>query len=821
MPPAAAIRRPFRRPRTPHRAAATITALLTLGLPMLGSAAVPPSPRTHAAHAAAVNVAAAAAVAARLDFEVHGYEIGIETAFLTAPEARLLDAAGQRMLVAAVAPVRVDNIDQPGRWTASVRANPQDPLVIEPGQTIEVAFGQTVTRVAVPNVTAELTADALAVTGQAPTPGKVEVSFVDGYQSMRNEVSFLDGYQTVRNVPPPATAARSATEGRFRLILSPAMDVGPGVIGTATYVHPDGHRIARTFGRPGVLLDFDRGVAQAFAPYSPRLTIRVGDAIGERWRSAPAAWSGSGRHYTPLLEQVGDVRYVLDAVPGQRVSLWDGDVQVADAPFGVLRARLVPEYGMIAGHTVPGAKVRATVTGQAQPVIPFIHAKEDGTFSTYGLTRGEHGRMFGRVQSFPSGAFAYEAPLIVPSERVDLYGSGAGISAESDGEITGWYTSADGTRAFTRLLPHQRHLPNEMQLRFDWYDANGRPAVIAPGDRLAFQPLDGTTVTLQVPDIDLRVAPDGQTLLGHGPPGSVLAGVRYGRAGDVLAPVNLPFPDQEGKLAGITGKIGPDGTFELPCEDVCPSPLGRVTIKPPWKDVPSGRATYSVVFFAPALSGAAPSLGLVRGFATAGAHVTAELLAADGTATAHREAIATFDTATRPARWSIDFSDRFPHGIPTGTRFRIAVDADAVDLDVPVVTHEPDVLADGVAGTAPAGWAVEAWALPNLAIDAARAPTKAVAMVAADGRWRVTFDGYNLRAEDDVTLTFRPPDAPVFYQYDLGHLAGPPEATAGPTPTASTTPPPTATRAATTEPTPPAIAAGRTLYLPVARRDGP
>ncbi|MCC7020801.1 MAG: hypothetical protein IT332_13650 [Ardenticatenales bacterium] len=82
---------------------------------------------------------------------------------------------------------------------------------------------------------------------------------------------------------------------------------------------------------------------------------------------------------------------------------------------------------------------------------------------------------------------------------------------------------------------------------------------------------------LQVPDIDLRVAPDGQTLLGHAPPGSVLAGVRYSTAGDVFAPVNLPFPIRDAKLTGITVRIRPDGTFALPCEENCPSPLGRVT----------------------------------------------------------------------------------------------------------------------------------------------------------------------------------------------------------------------------------------------------
>lgn len=782
---------------------------------------------TVAAPAARALPAAAAAVPpAVLTFDLYADRLALTTELRPTPTVSLLDAHGDLVAAADISPSGEGGSGITRRWVATLPrgdGTQSANAVIEPGQTIVVQVGDANLRLVVPAIDVAVDAPRHTIAGRAPWPGPVQLQLDD-------QLPFS------RMLPEAPSSTTAAPDGAFRFDFDPATDIGAGVVATVSVVHPDGHRIAASTAAPAVIVK-DRG-AIVLAPHGARPALSFRDSSGEAWRSDGAGWGGAAQYAFLFDTWIGGDHMLFEPRADMRVRLELGGVVVADEPVNAPTWRFEPEVGRLEGRALPDARILYVGHLDGGPRRAYQQAGPDGAFALRGLGVGSGWTpTVTELWSSARGLVTFYTRVDPTSEAIDLYGHRMALSTSYRADLDATYTAHTGAAPIVRRVARgPRPVNFATALEFAWYDDAGQPIVIAPGDRIELRRADGFSETLAVPSIRVDALGADDRVEGRAMPEATVSATIWPDAGDALSPAERLLPTED--MVFVRTAVDPDGRFTLRCPWPCDNMFAQVNVYPPFAGVGTGRTRYRLYAIGRTFAGAAVSVGALRGFANAGTAVTATLLDARGAPTDVRRAVSGPPGKDRLPRWTIDWRDRFPDGIRPGTRFDLDVAGRPAALEIPRVTIDADVLTDIVRGSAPAGATVEVWAMPNLAVDAMRKPTKAIATVGTNGAWAAAFEGFNLRAEDDLVVNVLPlaeadggegagrggegaGAGRTFYQFDVGHVAGEPEATPGPTPTPtavrSPMPAASATRTATHTSGSAAGTTGR-VFLPLAMR---
>ncbi|MEO8083975.1 MAG: hypothetical protein ABI780_09145 [Ardenticatenales bacterium] len=771
-------------------AAATVLGAAVPGEPR-GPSSRPPSGPVHAQPAGG-----------RITIEVELYRdlLTVNAPKDAPPSASLLDADAQLLstyfLLTDVQGLSTFTLADPDNADEAVQGN-------LPGQIVEVRVGSRVERYSLPAIEAAIDPAAGVIVGRTDWPGGVEIELFEP-----------GDFET-----PHALAADTDDAGRFRAAVPAAAAAGPGSHGTVWSTDGAGNRVGYPFGAPLALVACEAEKAAlnplkfarpAMATTPPMCSVVLVASLGhtvdliayegavERWRverdpredDVVGVWPTTALPGTDLLEAVDRLVFLIDG------ALVGGGA--TRPPW----ARFDPEPGTLVGRAAPDRPVTI------DPVPPSgelfrTRAGPDGTFRVAGLPDIvdvldlEPDVPLPEVTSWLDAnvGVRWEAPIA--REHVALSGNIVLATLLGDrGPAVGRLFAGDGR-------PAAVHRPSAQVGRPTWFHfttPDGAPRPIRAGDRVEITPPGGQPVTFDVPRLAIREVGSGGQLELVAPPGGLLTLLQTWPASYFLAPYSLANEqDLARPHAGLDVADGPDGRRSARCTQRCDEVAFALTYRAPFVSVAAGRPAYSLTYVPRPWVGAAPSVGLLRGFASSGAAVTASLLGPDGSVLAERRTMAApASWSNLPPRWEVNWTDAFPDGLPSGTRFRIRTDDRVDTLVLPTVAITADVLADTVSGSAPPGTVVEVWALPNTAIDPDREVTSATTTAAPDGAWSVLLRTcvYTLKAGDAIGINFLPDSEHHFFQYDIGFVDGPFEPREPATPTAP------ATRAATARPFP-------------------
>lgn len=699
---------------------------------------------------------------------------------------------------------------EPYGWTDATlwRVSCDDPETLDsagirPGTTIDVTAAGRTTRTVVPELRAASDAAADVVAGRAPWPGAVTIT-------LRSE-PLLGGDES----PIPPLTATAGADGAFRLSVRGSADIAEGTWGSAAVVDPDGNRFHATFAQPLLNVPLNNMghpiTVRADGGTPVRLTLL--DAAGEVLAQHDGdgyGFDGTQMWYLPF--DPGLIGPSWPA-PGQSIRAEVDGRTIVEAAVRGARARYDPELGTIKGRAFAGAPVRtllatidpaaaesATVADAAgrfllhAPVRPF----RNGTTVPFAARTG------------PSSIETYIAAA--PTEIVRLFDNSVTIAHDGRLPIEIELDPAGAGERLRRTFESPWY--GRMGESFDFFDDNGRPVVLRPGDRLTSRPTDGTEVSFAIPSVSARFDAASSALVGDAPPGSIVSGFLTLGPPSVL-PLLRPVPDgsQGDESRQASAVAGLDGRYALSCAPPCALAQAVIRASVQLVDPASGRPQAELAYLAAPLRGISVSTADVAGFATAGSEARVALLDDGGRTVETHAAVASQDDLTLPPRWTTAWADRFPDGIPAGTRFAVDVAGNVVELTVPAVPISVDVLADRVTGGGRPGDTVEVWDLLSGADNAGRMPTSATARVGGSGRWTAAFRSFDVRAGDDLLLNFASPDNRTYIQLNALTIDGPREPTRAPT--AEPTRPPAGS--ATPQPDD-ATWRGRRLFVPLADR---
>lgn len=793
-----------RTPRSPaprRLAAAAIAAALTAPATLVGAGGAWNGATAGSAQAARASVHTAAAPFT-MTLELRSLQLRVTTPSTATPTVRVHYPDG-RVAQPAVDAFRVG----PMVWIQLPEPLGDDPDsdFTDPGQGLEVRFGDQIERLRLPEFTLRTDPAARTVSGRAPWAGPVAFELRD---------------PTFERPSPRPAMVRAGADGRVTWRVPSDVAFEPGIVGTAWVSDPRGHRIGVEFAPTAAIISFHGATTMmdnlgAFAqggsdpleqsqvnlfvdPGRDLRVVALGDGI-ERWRTGPlrAAWGaqqvpGDDRPFEA--PRFGDV---------DRLELWLDGALIAAAPPPRVAAAFDPAGGRVSGRAAPLRPLDVYVPSPRQRVRTTAGA--DGRFELTGLTPEDAGTAYydyGRAKaiSWLADGFGVEIPAAARNAFVLLHGSQVMANTGGTGELTARLTPGDGRAPITRRL----RPPLFADAFVDFRDPAGRPVSIRPGDRIDFDQEDAEPQTLRVPALAARAEAAAGTVVVDAPADGALEVVRTRPDAYLLTPV-----DRLGLLyqpiEPLSFTRGHDGAAAIQCPDACAGSVLWATLRPP-PLADAGRPRYRLAIVPKPWLGVAASVGIVRGFATAGAAVTATLLAADGAAVESRTTTAALGLwASLPPTWEIAWTDRFPDGIPPGTRLRVHVDGRIDTIRVPDVAIDVDVRADIVRGTGPAGGRVQVLGYPNLAIQAGREPITVDTTADAAGNWSAHLAGefFTLRAGDAVLVNLLPDADQHFFQYDIGFVDGPPEPRETPTVAPTRSPAPTGTPPAPAPSAPP------------------
>lgn len=735
--------------------------------------------------------------AAMVELGVHDSQFFVRT---TVPKPPLVVVTDPETTIdLTLDPIQLDPAD-PLRWLVFYRdADTGRNAAVRPGMRIDITDGGRRTRVDVPELSATSDATTDVVSGRVPWPGEVTVQLA------------VEGWLAIDAAPIAPLTVTTDADGRFRLDLRGRVDLAPGWWGTVHVVRPEGHRFRAAFAEPFLRVPNEFGRALSVrADAGATVALAVFDAAGGLVTRSVGSEPATDGLQTPILPSDPEIPDARWPVAGQTVRLTiDGRAAVETVVRGAL-ARYDPEVGTITGRTAAGAWIRTLYSEYRSATESTTTADDAGRFALRVAPRPfvyADSTPF-LVRTGPASAESFVAAT--PVERVRLYGNVLDIEHDGSGPLEIVVEPSAGGPAIRRFFRPEWWESTSERLLFD---ALGRPVVLRPGDRLTSRPDDGTAVSFVVPSLTIERA-SGSALVGGAPPGARMDIQWTNRAPSVrqlLSPEAWWF-DGSGFVHGYAA-VGETGRFDVPCAPRCPPAQAIVRASVQHTTPGAGRPQPYVYFLAEPISGVSLHTAHVHGFATAGSTVRVALLDTADQPIEVREREATFPMAARLPGWSIDWGDRFPDGIPPGTRFGIAAAGDAMTLTVPAALPiVADVLTDRVRGGGPPGDGVDVWALPNRADVAGREPTRATATVGPDGRWTVAFTDFDLRAGDDLFINSVAGDGRTFFQLNVLTIDGPFEPTRTPTAEPTITP-----RATATRPAPTPRSSGR-VWLPWAGR---
>lgn len=751
-----------------------------------------------AAGGASIDAVAHAQAAPRVHLGVHDSRFTIYVTSQAAPRVTFFDPElGVELFLG---PQQFHG-NEPERWTVflgqieGVATYP----TLRPGSSLEIVAHGATTRVTVPAFEATSDAATDVVEGRAPWPGVVTVELA------------VEDWLDLDARPIPPIDVETDADGRFRLDLTGRHDVAPGTWGRASIMDPHGHRFHATFAEPflRVPAEFGRLIsirADGGAPVRWQLRDEAGAIVAETRRNE----IGVDGLQSPLVPYDPARPVVPWSAPGHTVRVEiDGHGAIETVVRGS-RARYDPEIGRLTGHAPPGSWVRTLrgEFGDAPDVAAIVGADGRLALSLEPRPFEYSDNVAYLVRTGPDTGESFVART--PTERILLFGNTVNIVPDGALPVDLVLEPAGGGRIERQL---------DVPTLYSWwsgqeiYHRDGRPIVLRPGDRMHSRSVGGTNVSFVIPPLTSHVAPDGQALAGTTVPDATVVLQWTTEPPDVF---RLLSPSEwwltwEGSTASAPIVAGPRGDFRHACEPTCPMAQGIVRASTQYTAPEAGRPQPWIYFLRHPLYGVGIDTSQLVGHATSGSPVTATLVDGADRPVERRASLATLSVGDRLPGWSIDWRDRFPDGLPAGTRFAVAVAGTVVTLTVPgIAPLVADVVTDRVAGRGPAGADVEVWRRPNPADAASRELASVRTSIGADGGWSVSFAEADLRYADDLLINVVAPDRRTFAQLNVLTIDGPVEPTRTATPEALPAP------TATPPPTPSPV--GRRLLLPWARR---
>jgi len=738
----------------------------------------------------------AAQAGAQLEILLHTGFVGVRTESSERPTVRLFTPEGG--LKIAVTPSGPRPAD--GHWIIDLLpggAGEGPPILVRPGDTVELSLGSSKTALVVPEMTASADVEAGVVRGRAPGAGPVVALL---HRDPRLFGATAD--------PEPAVGLAGA-DGRFEVAAPGDFGMLPGTWGELAYVSPAGHVFAAPFSPPFATVLTGSHIAVVRADGGAEPTLAVLDRHGVELSRAGRAIEYGGGIFVVLLARGGDIDSGLFLPePGEQLALIVDGAMAASESVTWRSATLDPGSSQVRGRAAPGSRVhvesRVSPTGTDMGPSLVVTATADGRWSVElpaEVVPGIDDETQVEALLWAGGSFAHVVVGRVPYIGALLYGNRVSGVLEGRGEaVITHFRSGDegiGARAFADIEPDGAFEANLY--------SGGEEIMLFPGDRIsvATESEQGSDpVAVVVPAITANPEDGGAVLAGAAMPGAAVRAEVYPQEPNIFG-VDVFELDH----FTLSGRAGPEGSWALECAGAGPD----------------GRARYGTAFARKAGVAAeihwidAPVFGVsvtrsnAQGKATAGSRVR---VTGDGLE-------APLSTVSRPQPqgrlpgWEASLWSAFPSGLPEGGVFDIDVDGLARRLVVPAFEWSADTATNTVSGNTSEGLRlIVVLALPPGGDG--REPALAEALSGPGGGWTARFGGFDLMPGDDIEM-YMLQDGYYLQWHELGIDGDEPVPTSTPPPTAAptgTVPPPTPTPDPGTDPG----MAGRSAYLPLAWR---
>ncbi|MCB0217856.1 MAG: hypothetical protein H6648_06580 [Caldilineae bacterium] len=709
---------------------------------------------------------------------------GIHGASTRPPEVRLLAPDGSQRALG-----RVGARSAEGRWP--VDFSPDTPfgeprVLTRPGDRIEVRLdGQRIEHV-VPALEASADEAEDAILGQAPAGTVLVAALLHRDPAWYSAPSDYP----VKTAPNPG--------GAFRFDFAGEADIRAGYWAEAAAVDGAGHLTILQLAPPAVTLADTQAFAilRADAGRSPVLSTR-NRIDTELFRSGPAYALG-GALYAVLMVPDGNPDFgIYRPTEGERVLLQldpsPATEPILDEPLPRALASIDASAGTVWGYAPAGARVDVQLTERGSDSRGRgLSADAAGRFEAdFGAPIGDPAAE-ASVQVHPGGGLARVARARAPDLELLLYAN------HLSGSVPGWgRLRLEHRDAADRLLAWlELEAGPEGELEADLLDAGGAATRFEPGSRLIVAPELGRRLELEIPRLTADANPAERRLEGLAPAGARLVMQAYQREPSIFD--GQPFAADR---IEVSGQAAADGRFAL----VCPTAdclLGYGTLQ--LVDRP---LRYTLQWLASPIVGIGVTQRAATGRASAGLPLALHALDARGQPRASLEGLTGPLAPDSLPGWDIDLAPLYPEGIVSGDRIALRVGDRDDAIEVPDFDWDADVATNRVVGRGPAGRLVAVVAFARGLPMQRPANALATTLVGPLGRWQADFEGFDLRAGDDLELyVFDRADRFLWWAQDAIPGIDPPTATTAPTGTVTAGPRPSAT--------PSAPATWPSLYLP-------
>ena len=749
--------------------AVVLAAFVALGI-TLGYTAKSPAP-------------ALAQTAGTLEVILHSAFVGLHTTSLERPTFRLFDPDGALKIEReGIGPRPAD-----GHWTIQLQLAPDVlPVLIEPGDRVEVTVGGAVSSVTVPVLTATTDTETDTVSGHVLGAGTV-------FLLLHRDPALFDD-----NLNPDAIIGLSAADGTYTVPVGDSFDIRPGTWGELAIADESGNIFAVPFAPPfaRVLVGSHLVGIRVDGPLRP--TIALMDEFGsELSRAGEPIPFGNGQ-FLVALARSGSFEGGFLPRPGEQLGIVIDEEIVASETVTWRAATVDPEASEVRGHGPAGARLSVDVfpDGPDMPStgVRYSSVGEDGTWSEHfpGLSLDTGSEATAEV--WAGGPFVHQLTGKIPFLELELFGNSLSGLLEGRGEVEIIHTPVGGGAETRRSVLAQVTGEFEATL-FN----RGDEVPIGSGDQVEIRSETGEVRTLIVPEMTALAVPDRRGLRGSVPPGSQVAASLYAFEPDIFGVEQFERPST------VVETVADDaGAFVVRCPDAdaeCGARYGFITVR-------DGVDSYTLRWIDQPSFGVAVSRSNAFGFVSSGAPVRVS----GGGLEEPRVAVSHPMPYGRLPGWEILLNDIHPGGLPLDALFKITVDGVTREILVPDFEWTADTRTNTVFGlTSLTLRPIVVIAYSNG--DMSRPPAGvATAAIDAAGNWIVRFTDFNLLPGDDIEMYVL--EADHFLQWHQTGVNGPDEATRVP-------PTPTAAPTAVSSPAPSAEPSAESkpfVFLPLVRR---
>lgn len=659
----------------------------------------------------------------------------------------------------------------PSRWRFDLVAldRPEARRLLRPGQRIEVIQSATRAMLTLSALSGEIDAASDRVWGQAPASATAL-----GLQ-LHRDANWYPGL-----MDPPELAADLGAGGGFQIDLAGRFDLAPGWYGELRAELPGGHRLVQGIAVPAVTFSGTGPVAYVRANMGSQVVLGLLNRIDtELFRSGPGQPYGSAR-YRVLLYPGGNPDFgAYTPQAGERVGIEIDGLLRVDAPLPRALASLDRAGRRLWGVTEAGSAILWSLGGDAG--AGTTRAGPDGQFaialSDAALDRDSRADLV----TWPGGPVARLVRAEVPFQEVLLYDN------RISGRLPGWgHVRGELWRGATNLAWEALEVGEDGVFLADFRGADGREPQIQPGDQIRFLPELGQPMALDVPRLTAEVDPSLQRIAGLALPLQALDLRAYYASTNIFDAE--PFNRVERSVL-LSTRSDAEGRYALACSGPpCEMRYGILAAT-----IVDDR--YYLLWTGRPLVGLGVTARSATARGSAGLAVSLQASDPEGRLLERSEGRIAPRALELPA-WDGDLSQAFPEGIGVGARVSLQIGEAVYALQVPALEARADVVANRVAGSGPPGQSVAIVAFARGMDANRRGARSATGRIAANGRWSLALDGFDLRAGDDVEVYLLYEDRYLWWNLDAIEGQDPP--TRAPSPTATGDPTPSPTRASAT-----------------------